>query len=312
MAAAGDPAAGAPAFPAGEPADGADAVAGRNGPAGDEPAGDSVAALLQDWARERPDLDFSPVGIATRLARVRAHLDTGLQQVFDRYDLTAADFAVIVTLRRAGAPCCLPQARLIAQLGLTSGTVSVRVDRLVSRGVVTREAAPGDRRAQLVRLTAEGLRLFDEIAPVHLANEDRLLSALSPAERAGLAALLQRLLASFEDTRPQIVPGLGAALFPAHVARTRRAAVGLSDPPGLLVAAPPLPGTPAAAAGLRQGDLITAVSEQPVHSVIALAEVLAGAAAGTALRLSVLRAEQRRELQIRLGARGAVAGAPAG
>src|ERR1022692_4468655 len=50
--------------------------------------------------------------------RVRGHLDAGLQQVFDRYDLTAADFAVIVTLRRAGAPYRLPQTQLVAQLGL--------------------------------------------------------------------------------------------------------------------------------------------------------------------------------------------------
>ena len=63
---------------------------------------DSIDQLLTDWARERPDLDFSPVGIINRLARVRAHLDSALLQVFRSFSLTSADFRVIVALRRAG------------------------------------------------------------------------------------------------------------------------------------------------------------------------------------------------------------------
>jgi DNA-binding MarR family transcriptional regulator len=91
----------------------------------------------------------------------------------------------------------MPQARLMTALGLTSGTISVRVDRLLCRGVVTRESDDTDARVTRIRLTGEGLRLFDEIAPVHLANEDRLLSALDDDERdalAGLVAPAARLL----------------------------------------------------------------------------------------------------------------------
>jgi DNA-binding MarR family transcriptional regulator len=259
---------------------------------------DSIDRVLRDWARERPDLDFTPVGIVARLARTRGHLDAGLQHVFDRYHLTAADFAVIVSLRRAGAPYQIPQAGLISRLGLTSGTISVRIDRLSGRGVVVRADDPDDRRVQLVRLTAEGLRLFDEIAPAHLANEDRLLSALSPAERGQLAGLLRLLLVSFETGERAEAGPLGLELYAAHIARSRRAALGLSDPPGLLVAAPPAAGTPAVAAGLRQGDLITAVNGQPVRRCDALAAAVAGAGPGSTLRLSVLRGEQSRLVRI--------------
>src|SRR2546422_68334 len=151
----------------------------RPGTTEQESAQDSVARLLADWARERPDLDFSPVGVITRLARARAHIDSALLQVFRDFGLTAADFRVIVTLRRVGSPYELPQARLMTQLALTSGTISLRVDRLAKRGIVTRTPDPNDKRGQLVRLTADGLRLFDEIAPLHLANVDRLLSGLT-------------------------------------------------------------------------------------------------------------------------------------
>ncbi len=202
-------------------------------PVQDSVAQDSVAQLLADWARERPDLDFSPVGVINRLARVRAHIDSALLLIFRDFSLTAADFRVIVTLRRVGPPYELPQARLMTQLALTSGTISLRVDRLAKRGIVTREADPDDKRGQRVRLTAEGLRLFDKVAPLHLANEERLLSSLTHDERVTLARLLSKLLISFESGTVQAGLPLGMRLEPAHLARYRRTAAGLSDTPGM-------------------------------------------------------------------------------
>jgi len=177
-----------------------------------DPGQDSIGRLLADWARERPDLDFSPVGVINRLGRVREHIDSALLQVFRDFGLTAADFRVIVTLRRVGSPYELPQARLMTQLALTSGTISLRVDRLAKRGIITREPDPDDKRGQRVRLTAEGLRLFDKIAPLHLANEDRLLSSLTHDERATLAWLLSKLLVSFESGTAQAGLPLGMRL----------------------------------------------------------------------------------------------------
>lgn len=234
---------------------------------------DGVDQLLLDWARERPDLDFTPVGVITRLARARTYLDAELRAVFARFGLTAADFAVIITLRRSGAPYTMPQARLMDALGLTSGTVSVRLDRLEHSQVVSREPDPASARSSLVRLTGKGLRLFDDIAPVHLANEDRLLSALSPAERQDLADLLRRLLAGFEAATTDVAAGLGLTLEPAHLARNRRQAVGLSDTPGLLVTGVTA-GSAADGAGIERGDLITAIDGAPTISSVGLAMLL--------------------------------------
>jgi DNA-binding MarR family transcriptional regulator len=263
---------------------------------------DSIDLLLADWARERPDLDFSPVGVITRLARVRAHIDTALLQVFGDFGLTAADFRVIVTLRRVGPPHELPQARLMTQLALTSGTISVRVDRLAKRGIVTREADPDDKRGQRVRLTADGLRLFDKITPVHLANEERLLSSLTPGERDALAGLLRKLLVSFESGTVQAGLPLGMRLEPAHLARFRRTAVGLSDTPGLLVAET-IEGTPAASAGLARGDLIVAVDGTESRSEDVLAQAIDQAGPGGRLRLSVLRGNDCHQVAVTVPAR---------
>src|SRR6266516_2436647 len=266
------------------------------------PVPDSVDQILAEWARQRPDLDFSTLGITSRMARVRAHLDAGLLEVFRRFDLTAADFRVIVTLRRAGPPPELPQARLTAQLALTSGTMSLRIDRLTKRGIVTRGPGPGGKRGQRIRLTAEGLALFDQIAPLHLANEDRLLSGLTPGERATLAQLLRKLLVSFESGTVQAGQPLGMRLEPAHLARSRRTAVGLSDTPGLLVT-DTIAGTPAATAGLARGDLIVGVDGTESRSEDVLAHAINRAGPGGRLRLSVLRGNDPHQVTVHIPAR---------
>ena len=234
---------------------------------------DRIDQLLLDWDRERPDLDFTPVGVVARLSRARSYLDAELSAVFARFGLTSADFTVIITLRRSGTPYLMPQARLMDALGLTSGTVSVRLDRLERNGIVSREPDPANARNSLVRLTGKGLRLFDEIAPVHLANEDRLLSALNPDQRQLLADLLRRLLAGFESATTDVAAGLGLTLEPAHLARTRRRAVGLSDTPGLLVADVAAPSA-AADAGIDRGDLITSLDGTVITSSVELAMLL--------------------------------------
>ncbi len=263
---------------------------------------DSVDLILSAWADQRPDLDFSPMAIVTRLARVHAHLQAGLQQVFARFDLTGADFQVIVHLRRVGAPYRMPQTQLVSQLALTSGTVSLRVDRMVRRGTVVREPDADDHRSQLVRLTSEGLRLFDQVAPIHLANEDRLLSALTSDERATLDDLLRRTLSAFENSIIEIGRPLGMRLETAHVARERRAAVGLADVPGLLVAGT-LAGAPAAEAGLMRGDLIVAVNGREVRCAAALAEAIDAAPRGR-LRFSVLRGDTPTQVTVQIPAGG--------
>ena len=80
---------------------------------------------------------------------------------------------------------------------------------------------------------------------------------------------------------------LGVALVPMHAATRIRAAAGLPEQPGVLIRGVG-DDTPAARAGLRRGDVITAVADQPVQDPDQLAELLEATSADT-VTLSVVR-----------------------
>jgi DNA-binding MarR family transcriptional regulator len=261
---------------------------------------DHIDWIIEGWHKERPDLDIAPIAIINRLERLQAFLRPEVATVFERFGLTAPSFAVIATLRRAGKPYQLSQRALMDSLQLTGGTISVRIDRLERDGIVERAHDPHDQRGVLVRLTETGKYLFDQVASLHLANEDRLLSALNTEQREQLAALLRILLLSFDridSEDPQHPSGLiGVSLASAHNARKIRRASGLPDVIGLLVQNVAIP-SPAADAGLQEGDLIVSANETEIRSIENLHQQLL-AAHGERITLEILRGSEHRTVYL--------------
>ena len=266
------------------------------------PLRDYTDWILEGWKVEHPDLNVSPVAIINRMSRLSSYFRSALSEVYERFGLTGPSFAVIATLRRAGRPFHLSQRALMDILQLTNGTISVRIDRLVREGLVERLPDANDQRGVLVRLTEKGVAVFDEVAPVHLMEEDRLLSALNPEQREQLASLLRILLLSFEPIAGEDPrhPShwIGASLAPAHVARRIRRSAGLPDTPGLLVQSVAVP-SPASRAGLQEGDLIISAGGAETRSVESLYEQLVKAHGGR-LPIEVLRGVEARRLVLAL------------
>ncbi len=97
-------------------------------------------------------------------------------------------------------------------------------------------------------------------------------------------------------------PRLGVAIAPRHVARRLRLAVGLPDTDGLLIREV-IEDSPAARAGLAQGDLIVAASGQPIGTPDDLFDALR-AAAGAAIEMSIVRGTDERTIQVTFGDAG--------
>jgi DNA-binding MarR family transcriptional regulator len=158
---------------------------------------DEVDELVEAWARERPDLDVAPVEVFSRIGRLARHLDLARRDAFTAAQVESWEFDVLAALRRAGAPYELSPGRLLRETLVTSGTMTNRVDRLTSRGLVERLPDPHDRRGVLVRLTPEGKASVDHAFEQLLEAERTFLAELPDRERARLAGLLRTLLAPF-------------------------------------------------------------------------------------------------------------------
>ncbi len=227
--------------------------------------GDRVDAGLSEWTAIDADFPLLTVELLARLGRIRTHIEKTLAPIYDNHHLTAAEFYVLATLARQTPEPQLGQAQLGESLGLTPGTVSVRVAQMVERNLV--EVATGDKRSQIVTATPDALDRFDACRHELAFHQDRLFSTLDPKDRRTLGGLLRRLSIDYEtedEGGSRSYPPLGIDIEPAHLARHRRRAVGLPDVTGILVTRTTDP-TP-----LEVGDLIVEVNREPVYSILDL------------------------------------------
>ena len=168
---------------------------------------DHVARILEQWRRERPDLDVGPMGIIQRhpLRFVRsssASMPTPvireIEAVLASHGLNRASFDVLATLRRAGDPFRLSPGDLLAATMVTSGTMTNRIDQLVKQGLVARLPNPEDGRSVLIGLTDPGLELINRAVTDHVANQHRVTAMLEHEEFRQLDALLATYLERIE------------------------------------------------------------------------------------------------------------------
>lgn len=163
------------------------------------PASDEVDRIVESWTRERPDLDFSPLQVLSRVGRLSRHLERARRTAFAASDLELWEFDVLSALRRAGTPYQLSPKALLQQTLVTSGTMTNRIDRLVDRGLVERRTDPHDGRGILVVMTADGRERVDAAISTLLAAESELLDRLTAPDQERLSALLRKLSLDFDE-----------------------------------------------------------------------------------------------------------------
>ncbi|HEV7956654.1 MAG TPA: MarR family transcriptional regulator [Marisediminicola sp.] len=162
------------------------------------PGSDEVDRIVDAWSRERPDLDFAPLQVLSRVGRLSKHLDRARRAAFTASDLDSWEFDVLSALRRAGDPYQLSPKALLQQTLVSSGTMTNRIDRLVQRRLVERRTDPHDGRGILVVLTAAGRARVDTAISELLSAEAEVLVNLSAAEQERLAGLLRKLSLDFD------------------------------------------------------------------------------------------------------------------
>jgi DNA-binding MarR family transcriptional regulator len=131
-------------------------------------------------------------------------------QAFERYSashiltlaLTPPQFDVVATL---GNTRGMSFRDLGERTLITKGTLTGVVDRLETKGIVSRENCPGDGRSTIVRLTRQGEKVFDQAFPAHVSHLREAFGQVCEKELAdleqGLATLRKAFLAAADNQK---------------------------------------------------------------------------------------------------------------
>jgi MarR family 2-MHQ and catechol resistance regulon transcriptional repressor len=101
-----------------------------------------------------------------------------------------SDFRMLEVLLHKGP---LPVNTIGPIVDLTPGSISIAVDRLVAKGLVSRVESSEDRRVRIVTLTSRGRDLIVTAFRKHAGQMKGVFSALSPEELRGLELALKKV-----------------------------------------------------------------------------------------------------------------------
>lgn len=190
----GQPKKGSPALAAGSkraPKAMAKKAEGRT--AGESAARVPVNEIVEQWQRERPDIDPAPMRLFGVLAQAHLLTTPYINRVIAKHGLVRGTFDVLSALRRAGPPFSLTPKQLAESLMLSGAGMTSRLDRLETLHLVARLPEPNDRRSLKIQLTQKGVKLIDEIIPQIVDAQWQLVASLGSDDTATLIDLLRRL-----------------------------------------------------------------------------------------------------------------------
>ena len=150
--------------------------------------------------RKRPSKSPDTSGVHVWLVLMKAFqaVMPHAAESIDQTKLGDSDFRVLEALLHKGP---LPVNTLGPKVWLTPGSISVAVDRLVRKGLVSRKDHARDRRVRQVELTAKGRTLITRGFREHAAAMETVVSVLSKNERLTLLQLLKKLGKRAAQTR---------------------------------------------------------------------------------------------------------------
>ena len=135
-------------------------------------------------------LGLLPRLLGYNLRRAQVAVFQNFTEVVGASELTPGQFGVLVVI---DANPGLSQTQLGNALGIDRSTVVAVIDRLESRGLVARQAAPNDRRSHALHLTDDGKATLRRLTERVRAHEREIAKHLSAEEQARLVQLLSRV-----------------------------------------------------------------------------------------------------------------------
>src|SRR5919204_5876359 len=154
---------------------------------------DQLDQMLEQWRRERPEINAEGMALVPRVMRLAHLYDAEMARVSRSFGLKPGWLDVLSALRRIGAPHRMSATELARWVLLSSGGMTNRLDRMEEAGLVRRRPDPSDRRGVLVELTPRGRQVIDDAIDAHLALYEELVGgALTRAEQRTFVELMRK------------------------------------------------------------------------------------------------------------------------
>ena len=145
-----------------------------------------------------PDLDYDVEGIVDRINGLMKRFRRDLELTLAEHGLSWADWKVLGSLWHDSKDHSCSPGELCAELELSSGAMTSRLDRLERAGLVRRKPDPDDRRGIKVELTPAGSQAWLESTNAQARKEALVAGALTKDEQVQLNSLLRKLMLEFE------------------------------------------------------------------------------------------------------------------
>lgn len=167
---------------------------------------DAPAAPLSDAAELRRAVatyvaagaDESTQRVTTAVHRLSRRLNQWYDRQLADLDVSTSEWLVIGELARSPGYAPLTPSQLAAATNVAPSSMTHRLDRMVERGLITREQDPDNRTRVLIRLTDAGYALFVTVIRGSDLVESDLLAGLREDQVETLAELLEQVIAGLD------------------------------------------------------------------------------------------------------------------
>ena len=113
-----------------------------------------------------------------------------LKKTLKNYPINATEFSVMEFLYSKGEKSI---QEIRDRILLASGSATYVVDNLEKKGYIMRNISQKDKRVTYIKLTEEGMKLMDEIFPIHKKNTKRIFEKINDKELVILKEILKKI-----------------------------------------------------------------------------------------------------------------------
>ncbi|MFJ8210510.1 MarR family winged helix-turn-helix transcriptional regulator [Streptomyces sp. NPDC096033] len=133
------------------------------------------------------------------LRRLSDEVHSRFERQLAEHGVTVSQWAVLITVHRGDAGTTREVARYV---GIDAGAVSRLVDRLIAKGLMSRESDPVSRRIMRLTLTEAGRELAPRLAEIADLNDAHFFAHLEPAQRLQLEHWIRSLVGDLQPDSP--------------------------------------------------------------------------------------------------------------